>query len=68
MTSVATTIIVLSSSLFTASLIKMFAPSGGTEKILRLIISMFVIICMVTCIRSVVSSVKITRDYVDSDI
>ncbi len=60
MTSIATAILVLSGSLFTASLFKMLAPAGNTEKILRLVISLFVLICVVTAIKSIADNIDIS--------
>lgn len=62
MTVISTSVAVLCCSLFTASLIKLIAPSGKTEKILKLIISLFVLICLTTCIKTIISEIKITKD------
>jgi len=61
MTGISTAVTVLSCSLFAASLIKMLAPHGSTEKILRLVISLFVLISVVTCFKSVADSVNIAE-------
>lgn len=49
---------VLCCSMFTASVIKLIVPSGKTEKILKLVISLFVLICLTTCIKSVADEIK----------
>lgn len=49
---------VLCCSLFTASLLKLLAPSGKTEKILKLIISLFILICLTNCIKTIIEEVK----------
>lgn len=67
MTNVAASIVVLSASLFTAALIKMISPSGNTEKIIKLILSLFVLICIVTCIKSVTEDISLS-EYEISDI
>lgn len=61
MTSFATAITVLSCSLFAAAIIKILAPSGSTEKILKLTISLFVLICIVACFKSVADSVNLSK-------
>lgn len=67
MTNVAASIVVLSTSIFTAALIKMISPSGNTEKIIKLILSLFVLICIVTCIKSVTEDISLS-EYEISDI
>lgn len=59
MSVVSTSVGVLCCSLFTASLIKLIAPSGKTEKILKLVISLFVLICLTTCIKNVIKEAEI---------
>lgn len=48
-------ITVLCVSLFCAAIIKLIAPAGNTEKILKRVISLFIIICTALCIKSVLS-------------
>lgn len=60
MTGFSAAIAVLSCSLLSAALIKMLAPKGSTEKIMRLVISLFVLICIVSCFKSIVDVVKIS--------
>lgn len=59
MTAIATSVTVLSASLFVAALLKILAPIGSTEKAIRLVISLFVLICIVTCFKSVADAVEI---------
>ena len=61
MTNIAASIVVLSTSIFTAALIKMISPSGNTEKIIKLILSLFVLICIVTCIKSVTEDISLSE-------
>lgn len=61
MSSIATSIVVICSSLITASLVKMLAPSGNTDKILKLVISIFILICVVVCIKPVVSNIDFSE-------
>lgn len=67
MSSIISSVAVLSASLFVAALIKILAPTGSTENIIRLVISMFVLICIVTCFKSVADEIKIhSADSYDS--
>ena len=59
MSVLSTSVTVLCCSLFTASLIKLISPSGKTEKILKLVISLFVLICLTTCIKNVIKEAEI---------
>lgn len=59
MSVLSTSVLVLCCSLFTASLIKLIAPSGKTEKILKLVISLFVLICLTACIKNVIKEAEI---------
>ena len=59
MTGITTAVTVLSCSLFVAGIIKMLAPSGSSEKILRLVISLFVLLCVVVCFKSIADNVSI---------
>lgn len=59
MTEVLSAITVLSCSLFVCALIKILAPTGKTEKIIRLVISVFVLICIATCFKSVINSIDL---------
>jgi len=59
MTEVLSAITVLSCSLFVCSLIKILAPTGKTEKIIRLVISVFVLICIATCFKSVINAIDL---------
>lgn len=61
MTAIATAVTVLSCSLFASALIKMLAPTGSTEKMLRIVISLFVLICVVTCFKSVADAVNLSE-------
>lgn len=58
MSGITTAISVLVSSIFVAALIKMIAPVGNTEKILRLVISLFVLICIAVSFESAFDSIK----------
>lgn len=49
MKSIGTAINALCCSLVTAALIKMLLPTGSCEKILRFVLSLFMIICIVSC-------------------
>lgn len=60
MTGISSAITVLSCSLFVAGLVKMLIPAGSTEKILRLVISMFVLICIVVCFKTIYDSIDIS--------
>lgn len=60
MTAIATAVTVLSCSLFVSSLIKILAPTGSTEKVIRFVISLFVLICIVTCFKSIADTVDIS--------
>lgn len=61
MNSVITAVGVLSASLFVAALLKILAPSGSCEKVIRLVVSIFVLICMVTCFKSVADEINISE-------
>ncbi len=62
MTGIITAVTVLSCSLFACALIKILAPTGSSEKILRLTISLFVLICMVTCFKEIADVIKISSE------
>lgn len=64
MSGITTSISVLISSVFIASLIKIIAPAGKTEKILKLVISLFVLICIAVSFESVFESIKVSVDRV----
>jgi len=58
---------VLCISLFTASIIKIIAPQGRTEKVIRIAISFFVILCIATCVKSVIGEVNISKsEYINN--
>ncbi len=57
MKSISSAVNILSISLFVASLVKMLAPKGKTEKILTFVISLFVIICIVTCFTAIATDI-----------
>lgn len=59
MTEVLSAITVLSCSLFVCALIKILAPTGKTEKIIRLVISVFVLISIATCFKSVINAIDL---------
>ena len=61
MNSVITAVGVLSASLFVAALLKILAPSGSCEKVIRLVVSIFVLICIVTCFKSVADEINISK-------
>ncbi len=62
MTTLSISVAVLCCSLFTASIIKLIAPAGKTEKILRLVISLFILICLTTCIKTIIDDVKVLKE------
>ena len=61
MNSVITAVGVFSVSLFVAALLKILAPSGSCEKVIRLVVSIFVLICIVTCFKSVADEINISK-------
>ncbi|MBQ8795284.1 MAG: stage III sporulation protein AF [Clostridia bacterium] len=61
MNSVITAVGVFSASLFVAALLKILAPSGSCEKVIRLVVSIFVLICIVTCFKSVADEINISK-------
>lgn len=61
MNSVITAVGVLSASLFVAALLKILAPSGSCEKVIRLVVSIFVLVCIVTCFKSVADEINISE-------
>lgn len=62
MTGITTAVTVLCCSLFACALIKFLAPVGNSEKVLRLVLSLFVLICMVTCFKEIADVIKISSD------
>lgn len=63
MTVIQASITMLCCSLFSAALIKLLAPSGKTEKVLKLIISLFLLICITNCIRNVMGEMKLLKEH-----
>lgn len=59
MTAILASVTVLCSSLFICAIIKMIAPTRNTEKILSLIISVFVLICIVLCFKSIRKEIRL---------
>ncbi len=64
MSGISTAISVLVSSVFVAAIIKIIAPVGNTEKILRLVISLFVLICLAVSFGTIFDSLKVSSDSV----
>lgn len=62
MSGISSAISVLASSVFVAAIIKIIAPVGHTEKILRLVISLFVLVCISVSFVEICDSVKCSPD------
>lgn len=60
MSGIATAVTVLVSSAFVAALIKIIAPTGKTEKIIKLVISLFILICIAVAFKTMFDSVKVS--------
>lgn len=62
MTTFSASVAVLCCSLLVASVIKLIAPTGKTEKILRLVISLFILICLTTCVKTIIDDIFVFKD------
>jgi len=58
MSALQSAIFILCGAIFVASILKMLSPSGMTDKVLKLIIGLFVLCCLVTSIRDVYLSLS----------
>lgn len=58
MSAFGSSVAVLSCSLFVAALIKLLAPLGKCEKIMRFVISLFVLLSLVTSVKAIADEIK----------
>ena len=63
MTAVTSSVAILCCALLTAALVKLLAPMGKTEKTLKLVIGIFVLICLVSTIKEVFSFMADTSEF-----
>ena len=63
MTSFTASVAILCCALLTAALIKLLAPIGNTEKTLKMVIGIFVIVCLLSSVKGIFTVVKENRDF-----
>lgn len=63
MTAFSSSVAILCCGLLTASLVKLLSPKGNTEKLIKLVIGIFVLLCLVISVKGMFSFMMSTSQY-----